>query len=271
MYYSQNSGLPCAFITTTKQRLKQFGQKVYLQNGSEFELELYNPTSKTVLAKIKLNGTYISGGGIIIKPGQRIFLERYLDDTRKFKFETYEVESNNDEVKQAISYNGDVIVEFYHEHDPLSNNDWIFDKFLNSKIHYDANPYLKYNSNYYSTNNIVGTSSINNFYNNTSFESSVTMDSFENLIPKGKILRTLPLKKLSIETGTVEKGSQSDQSFTYVDKKFNSYICSSSYWKILPESQKPYEKQDIKVFCTECGTKRKKDSYKFCPNCGKKY
>ena len=41
MYYSQNSGMPRAFITKAKQRLKQFGQNVYLPNSSEFELELF--------------------------------------------------------------------------------------------------------------------------------------------------------------------------------------------------------------------------------------
>ena len=60
MYYTQNSGKPCAFITKEKQRLKQFGQNVYLSNGSEFELELFNPTSNTVLAKIKFNVDLLS-------------------------------------------------------------------------------------------------------------------------------------------------------------------------------------------------------------------
>ena len=54
---------------------------------------------------------------------------------------------------------------------------------------------------------------------------------------------------VKITYGTVEKGSTSEQSFTYVNKEFNSYATATSYWKILPESQKPYEKQDIKVFC----------------------
>jgi hypothetical protein len=261
MYYTQNSGKPCAFITKEKQRLKQFGQNVYLSNGSEFEMELFNPTSNTVLAKIKFNGKLMSGGGIVIKPGQRIFLERYLDDPKKFKFETYEVDADNKEVANAISNNGDVTVEFYDESIPynFNNNTWV-----QNKLSYRGNLY-----NDYSLNNMVGTTTTNSYYNSTN--STVTMDSlgaFENCSFRDnqKILRSK-----SMETGTVEKGSNSDQSFSYVNKEFNSYTTSVSYWKILPESQKPYEKQDIKVFCTECGSKRKKDSHKFCPNCGTKY
>jgi len=83
MYYQTKTATPCAFITKDRQRLKQFGQSVYLKNGEEFEIELFNPSQSTVLSKIKINGNYLSGGGIVIKPGQRVFLERYLDDAKK--------------------------------------------------------------------------------------------------------------------------------------------------------------------------------------------
>jgi hypothetical protein len=267
MYYTQNSGKPCAFITKEKQRLKQFGQNVYLSNGSEFEMELFNPTSNTVLAKIKFNGKLMSGGGIIVKPGQRIFLERYLDDPKKFKFETYEVDTDNKEVANAISNNGDVTVEFYDESIPynFNNNTWV-----QNKLYYRGDLY-----NDYSLNNMVGTTTTNSYYNSTS--NTATMDSLGTVEKTYTSKQTPRMKKLSVlrsqsmETGTVEKGGNSNQSFSYVNKEFNSFTSSVSYWKILPESQKPYEKQDIKVFCTECGTKRKKDSHKFCPNCGTKY
>jgi hypothetical protein len=75
----------------------------------------------------------------------------------------------------------------------------------------------------------------------------------------------------SIETGRVEKGGSSDQSFKTVDKTFNHYTCSTSIWKILPVSQQVFEKQDLKVYCVNCGKKRKKDSDKFCSSCGNKF
>ena len=75
----------------------------------------------------------------------------------------------------------------------------------------------------------------------------------------------------SIETGRVEKGGSSDQSFKTVNKTFNHHTCASSVWKILPVSQKVYEKQDLKVYCSNCGKKRKKDSDKFCSSCGNKF
>ncbi len=121
MYYTELKKFPSAHVTTGKQRLKQNGSNVYLNDGEEFEIEIFNPKSISVLAKIKINGNYLSGGGIIVRPGQRVFLERYLNETKKFKFKVYEVNSSSKEVQEAIKNNGEVIVEFYDENVYLKN------------------------------------------------------------------------------------------------------------------------------------------------------
>ena len=116
MNYTSTKGwvVPQSFITRSKQRLKQHIDTVYLNNGDEFEIELYNPTQNKVLAKIELNGKSI-GNGIVLRPGERVFLERYLDEAKKFLFETYVVNGNNKEVQESIAKNGDVVVKFYDE------------------------------------------------------------------------------------------------------------------------------------------------------------
>jgi len=116
MNYTSTKGwvVPQSFITRSKQRLKQHIDTVYLNNGDEFEIELFNPTQNKVLAKIELNGKSI-GNGIVLRPGERVFLERYLDEAKKFLFETYVVNGNNKEVQESIAKNGDVVVKFYDE------------------------------------------------------------------------------------------------------------------------------------------------------------
>ena len=71
-----------------------------------------------------------------------------------------------------------------------------------------------------------------------------------------------------METGRVEKGSVTDQSFEYVDMDFETYHSYTSELTIMPESRKPIEKADLnKVFCHKCGRKAKQaDS--FCSDCG---
>jgi hypothetical protein len=269
MYYQTKTGTPCAYITKDKKRLKQVGQNVYLKNGEEFELELFNPSSITVLAKIKLDGSYISGGGIVLKPGQRVFLERYLDDARKFKFETYEVDGTSNEVLDAIAGNGDVVIDFFDEYkQPVWNNNITYGGSFGGPIH-------TYNSNSF---NINGTSSSNTAgvnFNTTSISNTFAgpnLRSAKKSKPNSRSEVTMDMLSMdSIETGRVEKGGSSDQSFKTVDKTFNHHTCATSIWKILPVSQKVYEKQELKVYCGNCGTKKRRDSHLFCPHCGEKY
>ena len=279
MYYQTKTGTPCAYITKDKKRLKQVGQNVYLKNGDEFELELFNPSSDTILSKIKLDGKYISGGGIVLKPGQRIFLERYLDDPRKFKFETYEVDGTSNEVLDAISGNGDVVIEFFGEYElrywnkPMNHTG--YGNLVGSSLTTNTNNPCSYNS----------TTLGGNFNNTASFTTlnlnnqqvSLTGPNIKNKKSRGKLfggevtINEYSSKNKSVETGRVEKGGDSDQSFQSVNKIFNKHTCSISVWKILPESQKIYDNKDLKVYCTNCGKKRKKDSDKFCSSCGNKF
>ena len=268
---SVNTGLavPQSFITKGKQRLKQHVDTVYLNNGEEFEIELYNPTQNKVLAKIEMNGNAI-GNGIVLRPGERVFLERYLDEAKKFKFETYQVEGDNNQVQAAIAKNGDVTVKFYEETKPWNTG----------TLTWTTNPgYITY-ATYPSTftvnsgsggayyTNTMGTSNLNltgtstaNFVNSTLTSGTINTSNFQS--------NTRSLK--SVETGRVEKGSSSSQSFTYDNSTFNSYTSWTNWWKIKPQSTKPLVREDLVVYCTECGSKRKKDNHKFCPHCGTKY
>jgi len=258
MYYQQTDDKPCAYITKNKQRIKQFGQNVYLKDGSEFEIELYNPSRNTVLSKIKINGNFISGGGIILRPGERVFLERYLDVRRKFKFETYSVDSTN-ETMNAIANNGDVEILFYEEEDiidvRLNSYPWTNDyTYINRDIN-TGGSYPRYGVTFTTSNTVINSADAN--INLTSLNTS-----------NDTVSRRLTKKSKSIETGRVEKGSSSDQSFKTVSKNFNSWTVSTSVWKILPESQRPVEKRDLIEKCPKCSTKVKKSSWKFCPECG---
>jgi len=241
MYYNQISNNPCAYITKNKQRIKQFNQNVYLKDGSEFEIELYNPSRKTVLSKIKINGEFINGGGIILRPGERVFLERYIDVPRKFKFETYTVDSTN-ETMNAIANNGDVEILFYEEQDIVINTN------LTWNPTYTTNNYNDVIGGSFTTTNLNLKSTFNSTYDTLSFSNDV--------------------QSKSVETGRVEQGSSSNQSFKTVSKNFNSWTVSTSVWKLLPESQKPIEKKDLIDKCPKCSTKIKKSSWKFCPECG---
>jgi len=269
MYYKSFKKNPAAFITVGKQRLKQNGSVVYLKDGDEFEVEIFNPQQNSVLAKLKINGNYIGGGGVVLRPGQRVFLERYLDEARKFKFETYEVNAKSKEVQEAIKNNGVVEVEFYEEN-PYGGNITFTNEhgdygyygirnFGNSRdITADFKLY-SYNTTTSSGNNLYTTNTSYNLNNNVDYNTSQNLK---------KSLLTDRFK----ETGRVEKGGSSNQEFTSVNMDFNSYPSSYSTWRLMPTSEKPVEASEVNVlYCTNCGSKRKKDNHKFCPHCGTKF
>lgn len=246
---------PEAFVTKAKKRIKQFDGQVYLSDGDEYEIELFNPTQEVVLAKIKIDGDYIAGGGIVLRRGERVFLERFLDSPDKFKFSTYVVNGNNSDVQDAIKSNGYVEVEFYSEYIPTMPNRTI----------YGGNTYTYSNSGTVNGNPItftttgMGSTSTSTFYNASLTSNTLSGPNIRNLSNK-------------IETGTTEKGSSSDQTFQHTNKTFNSFSFWNVAWQILPTSQKQYTAEEVSVnYCGNCGAKRKKSSFKFCPQCGTKF
>jgi hypothetical protein len=210
--------------------------KVYLQDGQEFEIEIFNPLKECVLCDIKFNGSSISKTGLVLRPGQRFYLDCFLDDKKKFIFNTYEVE-NNDETKEAISNNGLLEVFFYKEEVTKLNN---WHEQFNRTIwypHYDPYWFPSRPSVWYSTNvNDVLNSSLTNSSANISFNNSSC--SYHSNIQS--------YSDDNIQTGRVEKGSISDQKFLEVNMDFQKYYISNTIIQILPESLKPIETKEIK-------------------------
>ena len=74
MNYATSVSNPTAHVTKRKSRLKVYGGvNLYMNEGETFEIELYNPKTNSILAKIKLNGKYISSTVIVIRQGKRVF------------------------------------------------------------------------------------------------------------------------------------------------------------------------------------------------------
>lgn len=225
---------PTMSITHNRGRLKQYGYCVYMQTGWNFEIELFNPKQISVLAKIFINGIVLSHSGIVLRPGQRVYLERFIDTSNKFVFNTYEVENSNESI-EAIANNGIITVSFYDEITHNVNN---IGTSINSPTWLYSNDTV---TNLPNINGICG-AAINT----------------RSLLNTGSLF----------ETGRVEKGESSNQTFDYMNGSFHQY--SSIIWTIhiLPISKKPLEANEFTTYCTKCGTRKRKSTWKFCPACG---
>lgn len=269
---------PYADITINKNKLKRYNgaggvdgefshseATVYMNDGDEFEIELFNPTTDTYGAKFKINGEYISSSHLVLYPGQRIYLDRYLDNNNKFVFTTYEVDGSLGEaVTEAIKNNGSIEVEFYKKSKPKYEAPKQRFKFAGDY----SNGILRSKSASYDTNGIIGQSSVNCFYSANVTTDDLTFYSMSNLCDE------IPLKSADdtcqlFETGLVGEGGKSDTEFTSVNIDFEYQMKSKSSFKILPMSAKPIEVKDLVRHCTGCGKKAKKD-HNFCASCGTK-
>lgn len=219
-------GTPEAHPTVNKNRLKKYGNLYYLNDKTEFGLELYNPSWNVVLAKIWMNDKLISTSGLILDPNERVYLERYLDTNKKFKFKVFDVD-NVKETEEARNRNGKVKIQFYQQQPTRIIDD--------SKI---------WRGGY------IFNSPANTYGNNTTiYNTSVGMNA-------------------TVESGRIDEGSTSSQKFVERRDEFYSHPFHTVEFQLLPTSLKPVSVKEIRNYCPECGYRLRKDSWKFCPNCG---
>lgn len=260
-YWTNTGPKPTAHITRGKNRLKGYNDTFYLKDGSNFEIELYNPTQGRVLAKISLNGVSVSAGGIVINPGQRVFLERFIDEDRKFEFSTYWV-GKTDLDKKAIEHNGLVEVAFFQEAgSPSWAPYWGGLTSTGSPLFFTTGANASYpindgmtHTNY--LNNLLTPIGSSDVKSSLVFDGSASSTYTSNASPK----RT--------QTGRVEKGERSDQVLETAHGTFSQLILAACSFKLMPENQKTVEAGEIRNYCSGCGTRIKKSSWKFCPSCG---
>jgi len=254
---------PNAFISTqngpTRNRLKLYtNNTVWLNNGDEYQIEFENYTQRNFLAKIKIDGQFISDSGLILKPGQHIYLDRYFDSPRRFKFSTYSVE-NTAEAKSAIQNNGWVEIYFYeqliHFQPAISwtyTNQWF--------------PQYPTNDPYFGISGSSRTSGVvDGLYGEGRFGYSKTLDEVNcyNVQADMNVLRS----EEKIETGRTEQGSVSNQTFKMENMEFNSWHSQYVVYKIVPFSAVAGY-STVRNYCTSCSYRLRDGKWIYCPKCG---
>lgn len=243
MNKQQNSKVQ-AYVSVNKNRLKIYeDNKYYLSNGTNFEIELVNNDDKKYLVEIYLNEQSI--GSIVIGANSHNYLERYIDNNRKFQFNTFEID-DVDETKEAQERNGSIQIYFYPQ---ISLSHPSFEGRISStnNLRINGTTFPPLLDDLYK---ITTGSPVINYC-------SITSDSLKSCS-----------YSTSIETGRINEGESSNQTFTYSSNKFEDRSTHSLDYQILPISLKPYE--GIKTYCSECGTKIRHQNWKYCTNCGTK-
>ena len=251
------SQLPGAWVVNPndKGRKSIKGGSVYLENEEEFMIELFNPLKKCVLADIRLNGESISETGLMIRPGQREYLDCFVDSRKKFIFKTYSVEDTSESM-EAIVDNGMLEIFFYKE-ETATFKDWkdryrprVIREYYPWYVPYNPYPYnpspFYYNTCFggSTTGNAIGVSTTTTGYSSSSgnvsnLQGDVTYTSNCNL--------SYNASSGEIETGRIENGEKSKQKFKEVDMDFEKNYIHHLVYKLLPESRKPVEVKTKKM------------------------
>lgn len=285
----QGMTLPTCEILVNSQKRKLYGKKknkVYLQNGDNFQLKLFNPLQERIGVQLKMNGNDTDNDLLILNPGIEVLIERFIGTNRKLTFSSYNIDTTNmsedkiKDVQKAIEKNGILEIIFWNEQKSTITFDYLCYKDTTFDI----------NTNPASTKNYVGSSlttpnSCN--YCVTSYDSvngikdtvAMTNNSFSN-------------NQKKIETGRIEKGNISNQYFNPVFFETGEKFYQIKF-KLLPFSLKPLKKKiydsslikkavdnnvayiknesTIREYC-KCGFRisRGKGQWKFCPLCGRK-
>ena len=277
-----------AKIAISKNLIKEYKSSnsertVYLNDGTEFQIYLKNPYQTHLGVKISVNNKSI-GNMLVLRPGQSFWLDRFINENRKFLFNTYEIE-NTAEMKYATNNNGKVKIEFYHEKE-VTPYISIYPSYRNTEWTYNTDTLSDISTITYDCWQNDLNSNLNNCNTSTCYFSTSTTGE----VPRGistassaTALRyesdtTASRKKgitkqeigATIETGRVEKGGHSDQEFEYCDIDFDYYPFKTENIQILPNSRKQIRAEETRRrYCSQCG-KKVSPKDKFCPNCGAK-
>jgi hypothetical protein len=309
-HYRLADNLPSAIILAKNPRsgssdeLKSYkDNQIFLNNGTEFQIKLFNPLQEKVGARISMNGK-VSNHILVLNPGEDVVVDRFIDEQKRMKFDTYEYDSGNSLAVNAIQKNGDIEISFFKEYQESTVT------ITSGTYYYYDNPIYTTNgipldsSNLTGTLNINGTTGTSNVFlgqsaglpsedyatlNNVAGMGNVTLGVFDNEFVSPDISyketdqssvesptrsRSAKSKKLTKslkkETGRIEKGEKSDQDFEKVELNFNTISFHTIRYKLKPLSEKPTTITEIREYCVGCGYRIRNKSWSYCPKCGGK-
>jgi hypothetical protein len=100
-------------VNGRKQKM-YFGDTVFLNDNTEFDIEFFNTSQKTVCPSVTINGESLTSSPVIYN-GQKYVLKDFINDNRRFLFKTYTIDKLDPKALNAIKDNGIVAIKYYYE------------------------------------------------------------------------------------------------------------------------------------------------------------
>lgn len=262
-HYRLSDSMPSAIIlarnprTSSLDELKTYQENdIFLNNGDEFQVRLFNPLREKIGAQLSINGK-LSNRLLVLNPGETADIDRFIDEKRRMMFETYKYDDNNPAAKNAIANNGLIEIKFFKEFQPYYYN-------LTTSTFNLGNTT---GAPYYGNNTTLTSSSVFNCSTSLDFNSpGVPLQEVDRSVKSSRKLSKSKLK----ETGIVSKGEESNQEFKSVNIQFESFPFHTISYKLKPMSEKNSYSTEVRDYCTSCGYRIRNDKWMYCPKCGNK-
>ena len=269
-HYRLSGSMPSAIIlarnprTSSLDELKTYkGTDIFLNDGNEFQIKLFNPLQEKIGVSISINGKK-PNHLLVLNPGEESIIDRFVDERRKMVFGTYQYDSNNSAAKKAVEYNGLIDIKFFKEYTPpVIHNTWIT---TNTPI-----PYYGISGTGTAINppKWESTRTIDGNYVNMSLTNDTIGTVYSNFSQDLEFKDSKSTKDLK-ETGIVSKGNESNQNFQSVNVSFEPFPFYTLTYKLKPMSEKKSYDVDVREYCTNCGYRLRNNKWQYCPKCGSK-
>jgi hypothetical protein len=271
--------------TSSVDELKTYqGNEIFLNNGDEFQIRLFNPLIEKIGVQLSINGKQ-SGNLLVLNPGEDATIDRFIDDKRRMIFETYMYDESNPSAKKAVANNGNIEIKFFKERFQINtvNPNWYYSNsttnitttFGGTTATFTTSGNLnnlgtpQYRSDKFA-DNIFQSPGVFCCKTDLSHQTLDFADDFENNNVQEPIKMSSKQLKSLKETGIISKGAESDQNFKNVNVEFENFPFHQISYFLKPMSEKNSVTKEIREYCEICRYRIKKKSYLYCPKCGHK-
>jgi hypothetical protein len=270
---------PSAIICVDGNEKKIYnGNFVFLNDGDNFQIRLFNPCSEKIGIEILFNGQKKNDGLLVLKPGEDITLDRFLGEKKKMRYETYLIDGNNKSAVEAAALNGLVEFKFYKE----KNYNHVYYSSSTGTLHTGLPHFTNSSTSDYNCSSNYKSVSRSYCSSGNKYKSpgvfTQDLDKSDNIAYSEYVAENLDknigyseyVAENKVETGRIEKGPESNQNLTKVDVEFESNPFHVITYQLKPNSHKPVEIVEIRNYCVKCGYRLRKNNWKYCPSCGTK-
>lgn len=272
-----NKNILQAFYTIyNQQKIEDY---VYLENEQEFQIYLKNYREIPVIVELIINGKS-EKEAIVLEPKEKLFLERYISNNFKFKFNIYKLPINlKNFIENKVELATITAKVYTAQNIYVKKNTTIIRPILTLQtLDYPDNYVYTYNSNsapnIFVINYCIQKKSKLLFNNYCILEllqpTSICNEEILNFIEySDQKLSKENFQNTKEEIGIIEKGEYSNQKFEKCSnfkrgKLLNQYII------YLYSTNDQIHKENNVIYCSTCGRKQKYGQ-KYCPADGTKF